>query len=143
MPQYPNSNQPISLHWLAGRYAVCRLTPAEGIPAWAAEAAASPCDAPGFISITRTDREVSIVLDEDGAPPNVKAQRGLLALQIDGELDFALLGILATLTGALAKAGVPVFVISTFDTDLLLVPAALRSQAQTALNSVANVHSGS
>ena len=40
---------------------------------------------------------------------------------MEGPLDFALTGILARLTAPLAAAGVPVFALSTFDTDYLLV----------------------
>ncbi|MGZ4278366.1 MAG: ACT domain-containing protein, partial [Solirubrobacteraceae bacterium] len=50
-----------------------------------------------------------------------------------GPLDFALTGILASLAGTLAAAGVPVFALSTYDTDLLLVPAARRGDAIAAL----------
>ncbi len=38
-----------------------------------------------------------------------------------GPLDFALVGVMADLTAAVARAGVSVFVLSTFDTDHLLV----------------------
>ena len=38
-----------------------------------------------------------------------------------GELDFALVGILVSLLEPLARADVPVFVVSTFTTDYLLV----------------------
>ena len=38
-----------------------------------------------------------------------------------GTLDFTLVGVLAALIGPLADAGVSVFVVSTFDTDYLLL----------------------
>jgi hypothetical protein len=44
-----------------GTYAVCRLAPDASIPAWAA---AGP-----FISITRSERELSIVCPEPDVPP--------------------------------------------------------------------------
>jgi hypothetical protein len=40
---------------------------------------------------------------------------------VEGPLDFSLTGILASLTTVLAKAGVSVFAVSTFDTDYLLI----------------------
>ena len=49
-----------------------------------------------------------------------------------GPLDFALTGILARLTAPLAAAGVPVFALSTFDTDYLLVREADAGRAVTA-----------
>ena len=38
-----------------------------------------------------------------------------------GPLDFALVGVMAALTAPLAGAGISIFVLSTFDTDHLLV----------------------
>jgi hypothetical protein len=40
---------------------------------------------------------------------------------VAGTLDFSAVGVLAGLVGPLAAAGVSVFVVSTFDTDYLLV----------------------
>jgi hypothetical protein len=40
---------------------------------------------------------------------------------VQGPLDFSLTGILARLSAPLADAGVPIFVLSTFDTDYVLV----------------------
>jgi hypothetical protein len=40
---------------------------------------------------------------------------------VAGALDFAIVGVLASLLAPLADAGVAAFVVSTFDTDCLLV----------------------
>ncbi|GEA14854.1 MAG: uncharacterized protein PWR22_2160 [Moorella sp. (in: firmicutes)] len=42
-------------------------------------------------------------------------------MKIEGPLDFSLTGILASLVTPLAKAGISIFAISTYDTDYLLV----------------------
>ena len=42
---------------------------------------------------------------------------------VAGQLDFSLVGVLASLVNPLAEAGIPVFVLSTFDTDYLLIKA--------------------
>ena len=91
------------------------------------------------MSVTRTDRELSIVIDESLVTANVKAERGFVALRIAGTLDMSLVGVLARLTGALAAANIPVFAISTFDTDYLLVRESNASAAAEALNRVAEV----
>lgn len=104
----------LSLHWLPGVYAVCRLAPDAPLPEWAR-------DSPGFISITRTDRELSIVAMQERVPEGAQAERGWRAMRIAGTLDLALVGILAKLTDQLARERIPVFVISTYDTDILLV----------------------
>lgn len=97
---------------VAGRFAVCRLDPGTDLPAWARGA---------FVSVTRTAVELSVVCPEDAVPPDVRAERGWRCLRVVGTLDFGMVGVLAGLVGPLAAAGVSVFVVSTFDTDYLLV----------------------
>src|SRR5262245_16410835 len=123
----------LTLHWLPGRYAVCRLDPDEAIPSWV-QSGTSPRVLPGLICITRTERELSIVIDEDLIPSDVQAQRGFSALRVEGVLDFSQVGILAKLTSALAGAKVPALAISTFETDVLLIR---QSDAPNALKAFA------
>jgi hypothetical protein len=52
---------------------------------------------------------------------------------VQGPLPFSAVGILARLAGALAAAGVPLFALSTFDTDYLLVPDERLADAAAAL----------
>ena len=42
-------------------------------------------------------------------------------MHVEGTLAFALTGVLASLAGPLATAGISVFAVSTYDTDYLLV----------------------
>ncbi len=107
-----------------GLLAICRLPAGAPIPDWAATGA--------FSSITRTPDEVSIVCSQSSVPPGVQSQAGWRAFQVQGPLDFALTGILVRLTAPLATAGVPVFALSTFDTDYLLVREADAGRAVTA-----------
>lgn len=95
--------------------AIWRLGPDEPTPAWV-EAAAGP-----LVSVTRTPDEVSVVAAEQHMPPDVQAMTGWRALSVRGPLAFSLTGILASLAVPLAEAQVPIFVVSTFDTDWLLV----------------------
>lgn len=108
-----------------GRLAIARLAPDAPLPAWAA--------GPAPVSITRTDAELSVVCAEDRVPAGVRHVGGYRALAVRGPLDFALTGIVSGLTSALAGAGVGVFVISTFDTDLVLVPQERLDDAVAAL----------
>jgi hypothetical protein len=96
-----------------GLYCISRLAPDEAIPAWTADAR--------FLSITRTGTELSVVCDEEPVPPHAHADRGWRLLGVEGPLDLNLVGILAGLTATLAQANVSVFVVSTYDTDYLLV----------------------
>jgi len=92
-----------------------------------------------FISITRTDHELSIVCDETLVPEGVRAERGFVALRVVGTLDFSLTGIIARLTVPLAGAGVPVFVVSTFESDYILVRVEHRAAAIAALCGVGHI----
>ena len=74
-----------------------------------------------FWSVTRTAEELSVVLPPEYAQPTWTVEGGWRAFGVVGPLDFELVGILAALAQPLAKAGIPIFVISTYDTDYLLV----------------------
>ena len=52
--------------------------------------------------------------------------------QVEGVLDFGLVGILNSLTKPLADAGVSVFAISTYNTDYLLVKDEVAKSAELA-----------
>ncbi len=96
-----------------GRYAICRLEPEASLPAWAT--------ARGFLSVTRTAQELSVVCEEESVPPEIHAERGRRLLQIEGTLAFTLTGVLASVAAPLAKAEISIFAVSTYDTDYLLV----------------------
>ena len=78
-----------------------------------------------------TDEEVSLVCPTDAVPSNAyEREDGWRAFRIEGTLDFSLVGILADVSGALARANIGLFAISTYNTDYILVknrdlPAAL------------------
>ena len=74
-----------------------------------------------FTSITRTPDELSIVCDEDAVPADIKAERGWRTLRIEGPIPFEMVGVAAALLSPLAEAGISIFLVSTFDTDYLLV----------------------
>jgi hypothetical protein len=98
---------------LEGRLAICRLAPTDPFPLWAIS---SP-----LTSITRTLTELSVVCAESAVPEGTKSVAGWRVLQVEGVLDFALTGILASLAQPLAHAGVSIFAVSTYDTDYVLV----------------------
>ena len=86
-----------------------------------------------FLSFTRTADEDSLVCEEGRVPEGLSAQKGFRALRADGKLPFHLTGVLASLAIPLADAGVPIFVVSTYDTDYLLVPETMLARATVAL----------
>ena len=113
---------------LPGRFVVCRFPPDAALPTWLFHESAH------VWSITRTPDELSVVCDEDDVPPSVTpAPLRWRAFQVEGPIPFDELGVIAGIAGRLAAAAVPVFVISTHDTDLVLVPEARLDAACTAL----------
>ena len=103
----------LTLSIVPGVFAVCRLDPSSPLPSWATT--------DGFNAIVRTAEELSIVCAEQAVPAGVTCQRGWRGLKVAGPLDLALTGVLASLAGPLAEAGVSIFAISTYDTDYLFV----------------------
>jgi len=71
--------------------------------------------------VTRTDHELSILCSSESIPDSVECERGFAGLGVAGKLDFSSTGIVASLAVPLAKAGISIFLISTFDTDYLFV----------------------
>ena len=87
-----------------------------------------------FIFIAKTDEEVSLVCETEHVPKSViERNDGWKAMRIEGKLDFSLIGILAKITTLLADHHIGVFVVSTFNTDYILVKEHDLSKAITAL----------
>jgi len=114
----------LQLELLDGTLAVCRLDAGAPVPAWAA----GP-----FVSVTRTDAELSVVCSAEGVPAGVRAEGGWRALRVRGPLGFGMTGVLASLASPLAGRGVSIFVVSTYDTDYLLVQERDLERARHAL----------
>lgn len=75
-----------------------------------------------FVFFARTDRECSLVCERACAPQNaLKVDEDWRAIRICAELDFTLVGILSKISGALAQNKIPIFAVSTYDTDYVLL----------------------
>ena len=104
---------PLKFRRLPGTFAVCRLASDASVPD-------SKTPAP-FISITRTTEELSIVCPVSQAPQNAKCELPWICFKLEGPFPFSLTGVLASVIDPLAQSGIPIFAISTFDTDYVLV----------------------
>ena len=93
---------------------ICRLSADDKVPEWVNEI-------DDFVSITRTNEELSIVCPEKFIPANIKVEFGWKALKVKDQLDFNLTGILSSIANPLAKNSISIFAISTYDTDYVLV----------------------
>ena len=74
-------------------------------------------------SITYTDSETSIVCAFESVPSGTKVQGPLVAFEIAGPLDFSTVGVLSGLLEPLAKQGISILALSTYDTDWILIEA--------------------
>lgn len=119
----------VNLELLSWRLAVCKI-PVD-----------ARLDLPGrfgeFWSYMVTPEERSLVcmegLVEQILPPGTQAENGWRALRVAGSLDFALVGILASIANPLAQARVSIFALSTYDTDYVLVKESELERAMAAL----------
>jgi len=119
----------LRLSLLDGRFAIARLVDSAPMPAAPATAA--------LWSLTRTVNELSLVCDEQQVPAGARAERGWRAFALQGPIPFDQTGVIASLTAPLAAAEIPVFVLSTFDTDYLLVRESHLERARDVLASIA------
>ena len=94
-------------------------------------------DAPteGFRSLTVTDGEISLVCETAFLSKEVIAREdGWRAFRVAGPLDFSLVGILSPIVSILAEKSIPIFALSTYDTDYLLVKEGRFDEAANALS---------
>ena len=105
--------------------AVCQMGPEAAIPDWATRGA--------FHAIVRSPGELTVVCDAALVPAGVRAQKGWRCLSLPGPIAFTETGIVASIAVPLAAAGIGLFVISTFDTDYVLVAGEKLDGATAAL----------
>jgi len=115
----------LKFRFLPGKFGVCRLPADAPIPAWSQTGPLS--------SITRTNEELSVVCPEESVPPQQAFEGGWTCLKLEGPFSFSEVGILAAFIDPLRDEGVPIFAISTYDTDYVLIKEGHRRTALDAL----------
>jgi len=110
------NDQRLVLSVLNEELSIVQLESDAAIPDWAATAT--------FLSITRTDGELSIVCESIHVPGEVKSDTGWRAIRLHGPFEFSLTGILSGLLNPLAAEKISIFAISTYSTDYVLVKSA-------------------
>lgn len=98
---------------LSGAYAIVRLNPDALLPEWAKNGE--------FTSITRTTEELSIVCPTENLPSSVSSPHRWAVLKLEGPFPFSITGVLLAFIEPLSSNKVPIFAISTYDTDYVLV----------------------
>ncbi len=105
--------QQLKFRQLPGSYAIVRLAPDAPVPDWATKG--------DFTSITRTVDELSIVCPAENLPPDVRSSHRWTCLKLKGPFRFSLTGVLLSFIEPLSYSAIPIFAISTYDTDYVLV----------------------
>lgn len=103
----------VTLKLLDGAYGVARLHADAAIPAWA--------DGGGFVSISRTDDELSVVCRQVRIPQDAQVDAGWACFKFQGPFAFDETGIVLSVIEPLSANEIGIFVVSTFDGDHLLV----------------------
>ena len=100
---------------LKDEYSIYRLEKDSAIPDW--------IDDSEFFSVTRTQDELSIVCKHVELPSDNKIQKDehWRILRINGTLDLSLIGIIAGISSLFKGNKISIFIISTYDTDYILV----------------------
>ncbi len=111
---------------------VCHFSANTPIPAWATEGN-------GFFSITKTHGELSVVCPQDNIPGGVFVEKDWRALKTEGPVNLFSVGIIAALAAPLAKAGISIFNISTYETDYLLLEEKNLEKAVEVLSSFCEI----
>jgi hypothetical protein len=110
--QPPNRRQ-LKFRQLPGSYAIVRLAPDAAVPDWATKG--------DFTSITRTTEELSIVCPNETLPPEVRSPLRWICLKLEGPFPFSQTGVLLSFIEPLSNNAIPIFAISTYDTDYVLI----------------------
>lgn len=114
---------------LDGRYGIYRCSPGTDLP----------LSADRFLSFTRAEDEVSIVCGEGMIPEADRSEEGYVVMKLHGPFDLGVTGVLAEISRLLADAKVPIFVISTYDTDYILIKDTEKKRAAQALIAAGHV----
>ncbi|MGC2527279.1 MAG: ACT domain-containing protein [Candidatus Acidiferrum sp.] len=103
----------LQLSLLPESFAIVGLSPRVDVPQWAMQGP--------FFSVTRTSDELSIIVEESQVPAGVQSQSGWRVIKVHGPFVLSEVGVLAALAGPLAASKISLLVVTTFDTDYLLV----------------------
>ena len=118
--------QNLKFRQLLDLYAIVRQSSNTPVPIWAATG--------HFTSITRTAEELSIVCPSDNIPNEFSASPRWICLKLEGPFPFSQTGILLSFIAPLSSNAIPIFAISTYDTDYVLIPQEHSDRAFDLLN---------
>ena len=123
----PHPSLRLKFRWLPGPYAIVRLASDAPVPAWATNGE--------FTSVSRTPDELSIVCPAGNLPRDVHSPHHWICLKLEGPFPFSQTSILLSFIEPLSTNGIPIFAISTYDTDYVLIQEEFAGLAMGTLQS--------
>ncbi len=111
-----------------------RLAPDAAIPDWAVKG--------DFTSVTRTADELSLVCPREEVAKDIDAGPRWICLKLEGAFPFSQTGILRSFLEPMSNNEVPIFAISTYDTDYVLVQEEFAGVALAALQRAGHERAG-
>ena len=104
----------LDLKVLKDNYAIYKLEKDDKLPDWIFSSV--------FYSVTSTSDELSVVAVQNINITNyISCSSDWKIIKIEGLLDFSLIGIISEITAVLKNNLIPVFTVSTYNTDYFLV----------------------
>ena len=116
---------PLKFCRLPSPYAIVRLEPKTPVPEWAQKGE--------FTSITSTADELSIVCPTANVPAGIHSPHRWTCLKLEGPFAFSLTGILLSFIQPLSDNAIPIFAVSTYDTDYVLIQEEFSEKALSIL----------
>lgn len=117
--------QQLRFRMLRGIYGVVHLATEALLPEWAIKGE--------FTSITRTPDELSIVCPAENIPDEGHSPHRWRCLKLEGPFPFTQTGVLLSFIEPLSGNDIPIFAVSTYDTDYVLVPEEFAERALAVL----------
>jgi len=121
----PPQRHQLKFRCLPGTYSIVRIASDSPIPNWATKGE--------FHSITRTTDELSLVCPTENIPPDVHSPHRWICLKLEGPFPFSMTGVLLSFIEPLSRNGIPIFAVSTYDTDYVLIQEEWAGAAMNAL----------
>ena len=87
-----------------------------------------------YVFVAKTDEELSLVCETSRVPGNaIICEHGWKALRLEGVIDFEEIGVIADISRIISGAAMSLFVISTYNTDYILLKEANYERSITLL----------
>lgn len=123
LKKFYESHKKMKLKKIAGQFSICKV-----------DNSAEVDFSKEFWFMGKTDEEISLVcLTKDVPQTTLERADGWNAFRVEAVLDFSLIGILARISAVLAEEKIGIFVVSTYNTDYVLVKSENYEKAMKAL----------